>query len=152
MDNILAQDLKLLFSRDLKKLKSELLAYSNESNLWIIDNEISNSGGNLCLHLVGNLNTFICEPFGNNGYIRKRDEEFSLKGVPRETMISMIDKTMSDISHALNQITPEQLQEKYPLPLKKEKTTVAFILLHLSSHLSYHLGQVNYHRRLMDGL
>ena len=51
--------LKELFTRDLHKLKQEIQLYSNETTLWEIENTIKNSGGNLSLHIVGNLKHLI---------------------------------------------------------------------------------------------
>ncbi|WP_245221914.1 hypothetical protein [Pedobacter kyungheensis] len=84
---MLNQTLKKLFNRDLHKLKAEIELYQNEANLWIIDQDIANSAGNLCLHLIGNLNTYIGATLGGSGYIRNRELEFTLKNVPRGELI-----------------------------------------------------------------
>ena len=88
---MLTQTLNKLFKRDLNKLKEEIKLYSNESNLWLIDKDVLNSAGNLCLHLVGNLNHFIGAEIGKTNYIRQRDLEFSLKNVPRAELIQQVD-------------------------------------------------------------
>ena len=75
---MLTETLIKLFKRDLGKLKEEVDSYQNEANLWIVTNDVSNSAGNLCLHLVGNLNHFIGAVLGDSGYVRQRDLEFSL--------------------------------------------------------------------------
>ena len=49
-----------LFERDLKRLKTEIELYKAEENLWLVQEGLSNSAGNLCLHLIGNLNHFKC--------------------------------------------------------------------------------------------
>ncbi len=54
---MLTQTLKTLFRRELEKLKKEIELYKEENNLWIVEKGIANSAGNLCLHLIGNLNT-----------------------------------------------------------------------------------------------
>ncbi len=84
----LIQTLKILFNRDLDKLKFEIESYENENSLWIIDKNISNSAGNLCLHLIGNLNTYIGAEIGKTGYVRNRPLEFSLKDIPKSELIS----------------------------------------------------------------
>jgi len=56
---MIVESLKELFRRDLQKLKQEIELYEKDSNLWKVESSIKNSGGNLCLHLIGNLNTFI---------------------------------------------------------------------------------------------
>jgi len=142
--------LKPIFVRDLKKLRKEIEMYKDEKNLWVIEKGISNSAGNLCLHLVGNLNTYIGSTYGNTGYVRKRDLEFSLKDIPREELLLQIDQTIEIIKLSLPAITKDQLQEEFPLIESRQPMTTEFFLMHLSTHLSYHLGQVNYHRRLLD--
>ena len=47
-----------LYERDLDKLRTEIASYENEPDLWKTDEGISNSAGNLCLHLTGNLKHF----------------------------------------------------------------------------------------------
>lgn len=147
---MLTQTLKSLFSRDLNKLKSEIESYKNESNLWVIDKEIANSAGNLCLHLIGNLNTYIGATLGGSNYIRNRELEFSLKDIPKQKLINMIEATLSVINETLDKITEEQLNSEYPTLVFQEKTSTEFFLVHLTTHLAYHLGQINYHRRLLD--
>jgi uncharacterized damage-inducible protein DinB len=147
---MLTQTLNKLFKRDLNKLKEEIKLYSNESNLWIVDKDVLNSGGNLCLHLVGNLNHFIGAEIGKTDYIRQRDLEFSLKNVPRTELIQQIDDVMLVIETVLQTLTEEDLQKEYSRRVFEDTMTVEYFLVHLSMHLGYHLGQINYHRRLLD--
>ena len=148
---MLKESLKLLYKRDLNKLKTEILAYKNEHNLWLIEKDIANSAGNLCLHLMGNLNTFIGAELGKTGYVRDRPLEFSLKDVPREKLIGSIDATIEIIDRSLERLTDSDLNEDYPLTKVVEGgSSIGFMLVHLAGHLAYHLGQINYHRRLLD--
>jgi hypothetical protein len=142
--------LRQLFNRDLQKLKLEISLYQHESALWIIDANIANAAGNLCLHLVGNLNTFIGAQLGQSGYIRDREAEFSLKNVPRTELLQKIEDTIVVIDKTLAALSEEQLELDYPIVVLDGKTTTGFMLIHLATHLGYHLGQINYHRRLLD--
>ena len=144
------ETLKKIFQRDLEKLKQEIIAYHSESNLWRIDKDIANSAGNLCLHLVGNLNTYIGAEFGKTGYVRDRDLEFSQKNIPRDELVKMIEDTIRVVASGLNKLKEEDLEKEYPLLVFKEKTSIGYFLIHMAVHLGYHLGQVNYHRRLLD--
>ena len=139
-----------LFERDLNKLITEVELYKNEENLWIVENNITNSAGNLTLHLIGNLNTFIGKEIGKTAYIRDRDLEFSQKNVPRIELIQKINETKIMIKNALNHLTNEDLLEDYPVLKFDETTTTEYLLVYLTLHLNYHLGQINYHRRLLD--
>ena len=58
-----------LFNRNLVTLKLEINLYQNGRNLWLTRDTIKNYGGNLCLHLIGNLNNFIGREIGNTGDI-----------------------------------------------------------------------------------
>jgi hypothetical protein len=147
---MLTQTLKTLFHRELNKLKQEIELYKEENKLWIIDKAIANSGGNLCLHLIGNLNTYIGKELGGTGYIRNRDLEFSQKDIPRDELLKKIDETIGVVEKTLDTVTNQQLEEEYPAVVFAEKMTTGFFLIHLLAHLTYHLGQINYHRRLLD--
>jgi hypothetical protein len=142
--------LKMLFNRDLNKLKLEIQSYQNESKIWHIDKNISNSAGNLSLHLIGNLNTYIGAQIGKTNYIRNRELEFSNKDIPKEILITQIEATIQTVNDALTLLTEEDLKKEYPILVFDAKTSTEFMLVHLTTHLSYHLGQINYHRRLLD--
>jgi hypothetical protein len=142
--------LKELIIRDLKKLKDEIEAYRNEEKLWYIEKEILNSAGNLCLHLVGNLNTYIGAEFGNTGYVRNRPDEFALKNVPRAELVVKIENTIIMIATTFDMMSEDQLNAKYPAEILIENATTQYFFTHLAMHLGYHLGQINYHRRLLD--
>ncbi len=148
---MIQQTLSELFERDLTKLKEEISLYVDESKIWAIKGEIKNSAGNLTLHLLGNLNHFVGAILGGNGYVRNRDAEFSDKNVPRAEIISNIDKTIGVIKSTLSKISDEDLKKDYPVKVLKNKETMKteFFLIHLVGHLNYHLGQINYHRRLI---
>jgi hypothetical protein len=147
---MITDTLKSLYSRDLAKLKQELELYTNEENIWRIDKDILNSAGNLCLHLIGNLNTYIGAEFSNTGYIRNRPEEFSLKNIPRQELINRIDQTIEVVEATVGSLTVEQFEGEYPQVVFDSKVSTEYFLIHLAMHLSYHLGQVNYHRRLLN--
>jgi hypothetical protein len=147
---MLNKTLKSLFNRDLAKLKIEIESYRHESNIWIIENGIANSAGNLCLHLIGNTNWFIGAELGKTGYVRHRDLEFSLKDVPRAELVKKIEDTIVMVDSVLERITAEQFESLYPIEVFGHPMTTEYFLVHLATHLTYHLGQVNYHRRLLD--
>ncbi|AKH95143.1 DUF1572 family protein [Elizabethkingia anophelis] len=144
------ETLQILFKRDLLKLKTEIESYQSEENIWKISQHISNSAGNLCLHLIGNLNHFIGAITGKTGYIRNRESEFSLKDVPRTQLTEMIDNTILVIENTLNNLDEDDLKKEYPLVVFEDKMSTEFFFTHLTAHLSYHLGQINYHRRLLE--
>lgn len=147
---MLTENLNKLFTRDLDGLINELNLYKNENDLWTVYGDITNSAGNLALHLIGNLQHFIGKELGGTNYVRTREREFSLKNVSRATIIKQIEDTKIMVDKTLKTLDTNKLQDQYPILVFKENTSTEFFLMHLSSHLSYHLGQINYHRRLMN--
>lgn len=147
---MITESLRSLYSRDLNKLKAEIEAYQNEENLWKTDKNIANSAGNLTLHLVGNLNHFLGTHLGNTGYVRQRDLEFSSKNIPKAELIEKVKATAAMIDSVLSQLSDDDLKKEYPLVVFESAMTTDYFLIHLLAHLDYHLGQINYHRRLLD--
>lgn len=147
---MIIESLKSLYKRDLNKLKSEIEAYQNEDAIWKIDKNIANSAGNLCLHLVGNLNHFIGAELGKTGYVRQRDLEFSLKNIPKAELIEKVQATAAMVDSSLSQLSEKDLEKEYPLIVFDGAMSTNYFLIHLIAHLDYHLGQINYHRRLLD--
>ena len=147
---MLIEIVQSLFERDLNKLKTEIELYKDEKKLWVVEKNISNSAGNLCLHLVGNLNAYIGATLGSTGYVRHRDLEFSTKDVTQKELMEKIEATIGVVRQSLEGVTATQLAADYPIIVFKEKVTTGWFLVHLATHLNYHLGQINYHRRLLD--
>jgi uncharacterized damage-inducible protein DinB len=142
--------LKKLFDRDLDRLRNELSNYKDESSLWVVKKHISNSSGNLTLHIIGNLNHFIGGVLGESGYVRDREAEFSNKDIPVNDLLQNIDEVKTTIYNTLEGLSEEELLETYPINVFGYEMTTLFFLIHLHSHLTYHLGQINYHRRLIE--
>jgi hypothetical protein len=147
---MIKETLKNLIIRDLEKLKQEIEAYQNEEKIWYIEKGISNAAGNLCLHLVGNLNAYIGAEFGKTGYVRNRPDEFALKNISRAELVNKIEQTIVMIGESFDMISEDQLDELYPGDIALKGASTGYFFIHLAMHLSYHLGQINYHRRLLD--
>lgn len=142
--------LSALFRRDLMRLRQEIELYSCEENLWRTRDAITNSAGNLCLHLLGNLNTYIGQQLGHTGYVRYREQEFARRHVPRLELLRCIDETIEVVASTLARLPADALPQAYPIRVLEHNTSTEYLLMHLATHLTYHLGQINYHRRLLD--
>ena len=147
---MLKETLPEFFERDLRKLIEEINLYKDEDMIWELKPGISNTAGNLCLHLVGNLSHFIGATLGHTGYVRHRDDEFVLKNIPRQDLLINIENTILIVNDTLSKLSEEDLAKDFPLEKHGKIVSTAHMLLHLAMHLSYHLGQINYHRRLID--
>ena len=140
-----------LFDRELTTLEKEITLYATEEAIWKIEGEIKNTAGNLCLHLCGNLQHFIGTVLGHMGYVRNRDHEFAARNTPREQLLREIQTTREIVKATLSKLDPVILQKEYPLQTLGYPMTTSYFLTHLYGHLNYHLGQINYHRRLITG-
>ena len=146
---MIAVDIANLYSRDLDKLIKEIEEYNSEESIWQHNSGINNSSGNLCLHLIGSINHFIGATLGKTGYIRERDAEFSIKGVERRDLINKIFSTKIMVVDVISNLTLEDLNKEFLFDFAGKNST-EYYLLFFAMHLNYHLGQINYHRRILD--
>src|SRR5882757_1030291 len=107
---MLKEILPAIFERDLRKLIDEINLYKDEDKLWTIQDGISNSAGNLSLHLLGNLNHFIGATLGHTGYVRHRDEEFSLKNILRQDLLINIENAILMIKKTFAELKEEDFE------------------------------------------
>ena len=146
---VMRNALRVMIVRELWALDREIAAYPDDDSLWKTAPGISNSTGNLALHLAGNLRHFIGATMAGSGYVRNRAAEFSTAGLTREELRIQIRETIAELEVAFEKMTDGQLKEEFPLPIADRKVRAADFLLHLAVHLGYHLGQIDYHRRLL---
>ena len=146
----LPSELNALFERDLDRLAVELNSYESEESLWKVAGEIKNSSGNLILHLCGNLKHFIGSTLQKDGYERDREFEFS-GNASKEELSQNITETKAMLSSYFERVSVEDMSDPYPLQPFGYPMTKSHFLIHLYGHLNWHLGQINYHRRLIEG-
>ena len=138
-----------LYERDLNKLREEIELFTDETDLWTTSGGITNSAGNLCQHLTGNLRHFLGAVLGGSGYVRDRDAEFAAKGTTKADLLADIDAAAASVKDTLGKLTDEDLAKTYPIEVFGRPMTTGYFLVHLATHFNYHLGQINYHRRLL---
>lgn len=109
--------------------------------------DIKNSAGNLALHITGNLKHFIGSVLGGTGYVRERDREFSDKDVPKAQLLQELDEAAAIVSTVLSSLPDEKVLLPYPADTFGKDALTLRVLVILTTHLDYHLGQVNYLRR-----
>ena len=144
----IVETLLKLFDRDLLRLEEEISLYPSEESIWKLSGDIKNTAGNLCLHLCGNLQHYIGRNLGRISYQRNRDNEFSAHGLTKAELISEVQKTRQTVRESLETLKPSILETEYPEKVYDYPMTTGYFLIHLTAHLSYHLGQINYHRRM----
>jgi len=151
MASQLGNTIKVMMLRELRALDREIAAYPDDESPWQTPPGISNSAGNLALHMAGNLRHFVGHTLAGSSYIRNRDAEFTQKNLPRSELRAVVAGAIAELDAAFDKITDEQLDSEFPLPVMENRFRTSDFLIHLAVHLSYHLGQLDYHRRLVTG-
>jgi hypothetical protein len=147
----LAADLLILFRRDLRCFIREVESFPDDATLWRTLPGVSNSAGNLALHVAGNLRHFVGCVLGHTGYQRLREAEFAQREGTRASVTAILEATLVDVETGLNALTTESLEAPYPQALMEHQTQTRLFLLHLTVHLAFHLGQAGYLRRALTG-
>jgi hypothetical protein len=144
-------DFARILDRDLGVLAEQIETYPDDAGVWRSGGSIKNSAGTLALHLVGNLEHFVGAVLGGTGYVRDREAEFGERDVPRGEILERIDNCRAVVAETLAALPDEALAMPYPgkTPPMLEGATTHLFLLHLAAHLAWHLGQIDYHRRLL---
>ncbi|RAJ00258.1 DinB family protein [Chitinophaga skermanii] len=140
----------LVLERDINRVKNELMLYNNNDNIWITSVNINNPAGNLALHIAGLLQQYVVVHIGGGTYQRSKETEWSTKNLPFEELIGILDEAKTAVVSTLERLDDTILQEDYPLPLNGMTVSKQWALFYIIAHLNYHLGQINYHRRLLD--
>lgn len=144
------KDYRTLYAKYLDQLHNEILAIQSDEQLWALAPGVLNSCGNLGLHLAGNLRTFVGDVIGHSGYVRDRDAEFQTKGLSREQVAALIATAKQEVEAALMTLNDSDLVKPYPIDKFGADRSNGYVLLYLLGHLNYHLGQVNYLRRILS--
>jgi len=144
----IAESLGALILRELAALKREIDAYPDDASVWMRPEGVPNAAGTLALHLAGNLQHFVGAQLGKTGYVRDRAREFSATGLSRAELIEALSEAEQVVREVMPALNDADLLAPFPEHVGQQVQTADF-LLHLATHLAYHLGQVDYHRRVV---
>ncbi len=148
---MLIDAVKRALMRDLAGFGLVLEAYPDETSVWQLPAGVNNSTGTLTLHVVGNLRHFIGAILGQSGYVRHRDVEFSDRDLPRVELEMLLAVTRDEVARALEHYDSDLLTHDFPVVLGNTTLSNGQMLVHLATHLAYHLGQADVHRRVVTG-
>lgn len=144
-------DLNTIMTRELRALAREVQAYPDDASVWRTFPGMANSAGTLALHLVGNIQYYLGTKLGGDSYVRDRQAEFARRDVPRRELLSEIDRAIGVAERVLPKVSDQTMAANFPEPVGGKTLRTGEFLLHLASHLSWHLGQLDYHRRMVTG-
>ncbi len=148
---MLAAAVAAILDRDLQALAREVAAYPDERALWETPPGITNSAGTLALHLAGNVRHYLGAQLGGTGYVRDRPAEFASRNVPRRTILAQIDEARAAVRAAAARTGADREEQDFPEVVGGVRVATGEYLIHLVSHFTFHLGQVDYHRRVVTG-
>lgn len=149
--NAEAQAIERVLQRELETVRAEVLAYPEESQLWVLPAGCANSGGTLALHVCGNLQHFVGAALGGTGYVRDRAREFAVRGLSRAELLAELDATRDAVRRGLEAVDADGLAAPYRSKFAEFQLPTRVVLIRLVAHLTYHLGQIDIHRRLATG-
>jgi hypothetical protein len=143
-------ELSRLFARDITRLVQELRAFPDTDAVWRTAPGVTNAAGTLALHLEGNLREYVGRALGGIAYERDRPLEFSARGVERDELVRRVEAVRETIPGVIAGLG-DRLDAAYPEPYDGATISNRQFLVHLLAHLNYHLGQVDYLRRVSTG-
>jgi hypothetical protein len=149
--NPFAADLTVALVRELEGFKRELALFPDDETVWTASSGVTNSAGNLALHVAGNLQYFIGTVLGGTAYVRNRELEFGQRSGPRENVYAELDAAIAVVRRVLPSISNDRLGQEFPEQLMGMKFRTSTFLVHLCAHAGFHLGQAGYLRRILTG-
>ena len=105
----------------------------------------------LVLHLCGNLQHFVGARLGGSGYVRDREREFAARGLSRAELVAEIGRAREAVLLGLKDLPAASLEEPCLFVPNGMRIPTGLFLLHLATHLSFHIGQAGYLRRVVTG-
>lgn len=146
---MLIEAVAAVLDRDLRALAREVEAYPGDDAIWQTPEGAPNSAGTLVLHLAGNVQHYFGMHLAGTGYVRDRPAEFAARGAPRSVLLREIEAARSAVRSASERAAGRALDADFPEVVSGMRVATGEYLIHLVSHFAYHLGQVDYHRRLV---
>ncbi|MDQ6885999.1 MAG: DinB family protein [Gemmatimonadota bacterium] len=142
---------QVILQRELAALRRSVEAYPDDASIWAERPGLPNPGGTLVLHLAGNLQHYLGVVLGQSGYRRDREAEFARRGVTLQALLEEIDAARVAVDLGFANLTAETVRQPFPELIAGRSVVTSDYLVHLASHLAYHLGQLDYHRRCVTG-
>lgn len=143
--------IQAMLLRELAAVQRSVEAYPDDASLWAQPTGLPNAGGTLVLHLAGNLQHYVGAVLGRSGYKRDRPAEFARRDLPRAELLREISASTDAVKRTLPTLSEASLSQPFPEPIGGRTLTIEVFLVHLATHLAYHLGQLDYHRRVVTG-
>ena len=148
-DNLLQHSAGFVLLREIESVRRSVEAYPSDESLWTPVPGITNTGGTLALHIAGNLRHFLGNSIGGVPYSRDREAEFSNRSASKAEVVALIEETRKALAATIPKLSGDVLASPFPIQIVGRTVGTGDFIVHLASHLAYHLGQMDYHRRFV---
>ena len=136
--------------RDSQQQIERCVRLLDDGQVWHRPNEVSNSIGNLVLHLRGNVRQWIVSGLGGEPFERDRPAEFAHREpIPAEEILGSLRKTLDEAAVVIKQLSQADLERQFNMQ-GYEVSGVAAVF-HVVEHFSLHTGQIVYATKLLTG-
>jgi len=147
--NELSTEVGRLLLRELAAFGREVEAFPDDAALWKTLPGTTNSAGNLALHVSGNLKHYVGAVLGHSGYVRNREAEFATRGGARGDVSRELREAAEVVARVLPGVSDAVLAAPFPEAVGGITPRCDRFLMHLATHLAFHLGQASYLRRIL---
>jgi hypothetical protein len=146
-----ALDIVSLLTRELEGFKREIRMFPDDESVWRTVPGVTNSAGNLAIHVAGGLRYLVGSLLGGTGYVRNRETEFSRRSGTRSEIVAELDGAIVVVREVLSRLPQDRLAADFPEAVLGAKLRTGIFLIHLCAHAGFHLGQAGYLRRMLTG-
>jgi hypothetical protein len=121
-----------------------------EDQVWWRPNDVSNSIGNLMLHLNGNVRQWLVDSFNEADDRRDRPAEFAATGgMTAAALIARLGATIDEADKVLGRLTADELVAPYTIQGYHVRGLDA--VYQVVEHFGLHYGQITYITKSVTG-
>ena len=141
---------RTLLGRDYMPKLKRIVEMLSEDDIWWRPNEVSNSVGNMLLHMCGNLGQWVVSGADGAPDDRDRPREFSERGpIPKADLMEKVERMADHVDRVLADLGEATLLDR--LTVQKFDVSRLHAIYHSIEHFGYHLGQIAYVAKLRNG-
>ncbi len=117
---------------------------------WQRPNDVSNSVGNLVLHLTGNVRQWVIAGIGGEPFQRDRPAEFAERGpLPQAQILAGLRDVVVRADQVIAGLSAADLEQEYSI--QGRTVTGIAAVFHVVEHFSLHTGQIVSMTKLFTG-
>jgi hypothetical protein len=140
--NVLLKEISDRMRRLLRTVE-QCMGQLDDGHIWYRAHPRDNAIGNLILHIVGSLRQWVLGGIGGQPDTRNRPAEFStLQSKSKDELAKILRETIEECCSVIESLPTVRIIE--PKRIQDTDTTIAYALVGAVSHLSIHVGQMQF--------